>query len=52
MVNVAEKPDELNGEGGPEVGVGGPGTVCDGHGSPIEAGASRRLRTERCRVSP
>jgi hypothetical protein len=30
-MDVAEEPGELDGKGGPEVGVDGPGTVCDGH---------------------
>ena len=48
-VDVAQEPGELDGEGNPEVGVDGPGTVCDGHGLRDEAGASRDLRAEGCR---
>ena len=43
---MAEEPGELDGEGGPEVGVDGLGTVRDGHGLRDEAGASRHLRME------
>jgi hypothetical protein len=42
-VDVAEEPGELDGKGGPEVGVDVPGTVCDGNGLRDEAGASRHL---------
>ncbi len=42
-MDVAKEPGELVGKGGPEVGVDVPGTVCDGHGLPDEAGASRYL---------
>ena len=42
-VDVAEEPGELDAKGGPQVGVDGPGTVCDGHGLRDEAGASRHL---------
>ncbi len=48
-VDVAQEPGELDGEGNPEVGVDGPGTVCDGHSLRDEAGASRHLRAEGCR---
>jgi hypothetical protein len=40
-LDVAQEPGELDGKGSPEVGVDGPGTVCDGHGLLDEAGASR-----------
>ena len=43
-LDVAQEPSELDGKGSPEVGVDGPGTMCDGHGLPDEAGASRHLR--------
>ena len=45
---MAEEPGELDGEGGPEVGVDGSGTVCDWHGLRDEAGASRYLPMEGC----
>ena len=48
-VDVAQEPGELDGKGSPEVGVDGPGTMCDGHGLPDEAGASRPLPAEGCR---
>jgi len=47
-LDVAQEPGEPDGKGRPEVGVDGPGTMCDGHGSPDEAGASRYLRAEGC----
>ncbi len=47
-VDVAEEPGELDGEGNPEVGVDGSGTVCNGHGLRDEAGASRHLSMEGC----
>ena len=47
-VDVAEEPGELDGEGNPEVGVDGSGTVCNGHGLRDEAGASRYLPMEGC----
>jgi hypothetical protein len=37
---------ELDGKGSPQVGVDGPGTVCDGHGLRDEAGAARHPRAE------
>ncbi len=49
LLDVAQEPGELDGEGSPEVGVDGLGTVCDGHGLRDEAGASRHLRAEGCR---
>ncbi len=45
-VDVAQEPGELDGEGNPEMGVDGPGTVCDRHGLRDKAGASRHLRAE------
>ncbi len=48
-MDVADEPGELDGEGGPEVGVDGSGTVCDRHGLRVGAGSSRYLRAERCR---
>ncbi len=39
MVDVAQEPSELDGEGDPEVGVDVPGTVRDGYGLRYEAGA-------------
>ncbi len=48
-VDVAQEPGQLDGEGNPEVGVDGLGTVCDGPGLRDEAGASRHLRAEGCR---
>ena len=45
---MAEEPGELDGEGNPEVGGDGSGTVCDGHGLRDEAGASRYLPMEGC----
>ncbi len=45
---MAEEPGKLDGEGGPEVGVDGSGTVCDGHGLRDEASASRYLPMEGC----
>ena len=48
-LNVAQEPGELDGKGSPEVGVDGPGTVRNGHGLRVEAGASRHLRVEGCR---
>ena len=45
---MAEEPGELDGEGGPEVGVDGSGTVCNGHGLRDEAGALRYLPMEGC----
>ena len=45
---MAEEPGELDGEGGPEVGIDGSGTVCDWHGLRNEAGASRYLPMEGC----
>ncbi len=45
---MAEEPGELDGEGGSEVGVDGSGTVCDRHGLPDEASASRYLPMEGC----
>ena len=47
-LDVAQEPGELDGKGSPEVRVDGPGTMCDGHGLPDEAGASRHLRAEGC----
>ena len=47
-MDVAEEPGELDGEGNPEVGVDGSGTVCNGHGLRDEAGASRYLPMEGC----
>ena len=43
---MAQEPSELDGEGNPEVGVDGSGTVCNGHGLRDEAGASRHLSLE------
>ncbi len=48
-VDVAQEPGELDREGNPEVGVDGPGTVCDRPRLRDEAGASRHLRAEGCR---
>ena len=45
-MDVAQEPGELDREGNPEVGVDGPGTVCDRHGLRDEVGASRHLRAE------
>jgi hypothetical protein len=45
---VAEEPGELDGEGNPEVGVDGSGTVCDEHGLRGEASAARYLPMEGC----
>ena len=45
---MAEEPGELDGEGNPEVGIDGSGTVCNGHGLRDEAGASRYLPMEGC----
>ena len=45
---MAEEPGKLDGEGSPEVGVDGSGTVCNGHGLRDEAGASRYLPMEGC----
>ena len=42
-VDVAEEPGEVDGKGDPEVGVGGPRTVCDGNGLRDKAGALRHL---------
>ena len=47
-MDVAEEPGELDGEGNPEVGVDGCGTVRDGYGLRDEAGASRHLSMEGC----
>ncbi len=47
-VDVAEEPGELDGEGNPEVGVDGSGTVCDGHGLRGEAGPSGYLPMGGC----
>ena len=46
---MVQEPGELDGKGSPEVGVDGPGTMCDGHGLPDEAGALRHLQMEGCR---
>ncbi len=43
----AKEPSQLDGEGGPKVGVDGPRMVCDGCGLREETGASRYLRMER-----
>ncbi len=48
-LDVAQEPGELDGKGSPKIGVDGPGTMCDWHGLPDEAGASRHLRAEGCR---
>ena len=45
---MAEEPGKLDGEGNPEVGVDGSGTVCNGHSLRDEAGASRYLPMEGC----
>ncbi len=45
-MEVAQEPGKLDGEGDPQVGVDGPGTVRDGHGLRDEAGASRHLPME------
>ena len=45
---MAQEPNKLDGEGDPQVGVDGSGTVCDGHGLRDEAGASRHLPIEGC----
>lgn len=45
-MDVAQVPGDLDGEGSPEVGYDGPGTVRDGHGLRDEAGASRPLGIE------
>jgi hypothetical protein len=45
---LAEEPGELDGEGNPEVGVDGFGTVFNGHGLRDEVGASKYLPVEGC----
>jgi len=43
-VDVAQEPRELDGGGGPNVGIDAPGTVCDWHGLRDETDASRHLQ--------
>jgi hypothetical protein len=45
---MAQEPGELDGEGNPELGFDGPGTVCDRHGLGVEARFLRHLRMKGC----
>jgi hypothetical protein len=47
-VDVAHGSSELGGDGDPQVGVDGPGTICARHRLRGEAGASRHLTMDGC----
>ena len=49
---MTQEPGELEGKGGPEVGIDRREMVCDGLGLRDESGASRHLGMEGCRLGP
>jgi hypothetical protein len=46
VLDVVQKPSGLGGEGDPQVGISGLGTMCDRYGLRDEAGTSMHLRME------